>query len=139
MPYHSCRVTYDCQETGSKQTDLFRSTDCWRKEGPRYDCVLVQGWPRSSVFFARALGLFSASCHNKTHSLVILQPFIQKHRNKVNGYIELEEVSKEQYELCFIDSIIRAVHVLPPTPKNNRFVVQDLVDGDAYLRFININ
>ena len=52
IPYHLCRVTYDCQETGSKQTDLFRSTDSWQNEGPRYDCVLVQGWQKSSVFFA---------------------------------------------------------------------------------------
>jgi len=139
ITYHSCRVTYDCQVTGSKQTDIFRSTNYWRKEGPRYDCVLVQGWPRSSVFFARVLGLFSVSHHNQTHGLVILQPFIRKHRNKVTGYIELEEVSKGRYEFGFIDSIIRAVHILPPTPKNNQFVVQDLVDGDMYLRFINMN
>lgn len=138
IPYRSCRVTYDCQETGSKQTDLFRSTNCWRNEGPRHDCVLVQGWSRSSVFFAWVLGLFSVSHCDKTHGLAILQPFIRKHRNKVTGYIELEEVPKRQYELCFIDSIIRAVHILPPTSKNNRFVVQDLVDGDAYLRFINM-
>jgi hypothetical protein len=85
------------------------------------------------------LGLFSASHNDQTHSLAILQPFIRKHRNKVTGYIELEEVSKERYELCFIDSIIRAVHILPPTPKNNHFVVQDLLDGDSYLHFININ
>ena len=139
IPYHSCRVTYDCQETGSKQTDLFRSTHSWRKEGPRYDSVLVQGQQRSSVFFARVLGLFSLSHHDKTYGLAILQPFIRKHRNKVTGYIELEEVSMEWYELCFIESIIRAVHILPPTPKNHRFIVQDLVDGDAYLRFIGIN
>ena len=140
-PHHSCRATYDCQETGSKKTDLFRSTDCWRKEGSRYDCVLVQGQSRSKVFFARVLGLFSASPYHsdQTHDLAILQPFNQKHRNKVTGYIELEEISVEQYELCFINSIIRAVHILPPTSKNKRFIVQDLVDGDAYLRFISMN
>ena len=139
IPYHSCRVTYDCQETGSKQTDLFRSTDSWRGEGPRYDCVLVQGQKRSSVFFARVLALFSASYHDKTHGLAILQPFIRKRRNKITGYIELEEAPEGQYEFGFTDSIICAVHILPPTPKNNRFIVQDLLDGDAYLRFINMN
>ena len=139
IPYHSCQVTYDCQETGSKQTDLFRSTDCWWGEGPRYDYVLVQGQQRSSVFFAQVLGLFSASHCNQTHGLVILRPFIRKHRNKITGYIELEGASEGQYELGFTDSIIRAVHILPPTPTNNRFVVQDLVDGDAYLRFISMN
>jgi hypothetical protein len=137
-PYSSCRVTYDCQETGSKCTDLFRATDSWQHEGPRYDCVLIQGWPKSSVFFARVLGLFSLSLHGQTCNLAILRPFTQKHRNKVTGYIELEEISGERYEFCFVESIIRAVHILPPTSKNSRFVVQDLVDGDAYLRFISM-
>ena len=139
IPYHSCWVTYDCQETGSKQIDLFCTTSCWQGGGPRYDCVLVQGSSRSSVFFARVLGLFSVTHHDKTYSLGILQPFTQKHRNKITGHIELVEISQERYELCFVNSIIRAVHILPPTPKNNHFVVQDLVDGDAYLRFISMN
>jgi len=137
-PFSSCRVTYDCQETGSKCTDLFRVTDSWQHEGPRYDCVLIQGWPRSSVFFAQALGLFSVSLCGQTHDLAILQPFTQKQRNKVTGYIELEEVSGGRYEFCFVESIIRAVHIIPPTPQNSRFVVQDLVDSDAYLRFISM-
>lgn len=85
------------------------------------------------------LGLFSASHCDQTHGLAVLQPFNRKRRNKVTGYIELEEVSEGQYELCFTDSIIRAVHILPPTPRNSHFIVQDLVDGDAYLRFINLN
>ena len=139
IPYHSCRVAYDCQETGSKLTDFFRVTDCWQKANPRYDCVLIQGWPKSSVFFARVLGLFSVSLSNRTYGLAILQPFIRKHRNKLTGYIELEEVSEGRYEFGFIDCIIRAVHILPPTPQNNRFIVHDLVDGDSYLRFISMN
>lgn len=141
IPYRSCRVTYDCQETGSKQTDLFRSTDCWRNEGLRYDCVLVQGWPKSSVFFARVLGLFSISlhCQQQPCGIAILQPFIRKRRSKVTGYIELEEVSVERYELCFVDSIIRAVHILPSSLKGTKFFVQDLVDGDIYLRLIAMN
>ena len=137
-PFSSCRVTYDCQETGSKCTDLFRVTNSWQHEGPRYDCVLIQGWTKSSVFFARVLGLFSVPLQGQTYGLAILRPFIRKHRNKVTGYIELEEVSGGEYEFCFVESIIRAVHILPPTPKNSRFVVQDLVDGDAYLRFISM-
>ena len=138
IPYHSCQVTYDCQESGSKKTDLFRSTSCWRGEGPRYDCVLVQGWPKSSVFFARVLGLFSVSYHAQCYRLGILRPFIKKHRNKLTGFIELEE-GQGQYEFCFIDSLIRAVHIIPPTLTNKRSTVQDLVDGDAYLRFISMN
>ena len=121
----------------AKQTDLFRSTSCWRNGNPRYDYVLVQGWPRSRFFFAWVLGLFSISLYNgQPHNLAILQPFIQKHRNKITGYIELEEVSVDHYEICFVNSIIRAVHIFPPPQNSSRFILQDLVDGDIYLRFI---
>lgn len=88
--------------------------------------------------FARVLGLFSVSLCGQTHNLAVLLPFIQKPRNKVTGYIELEEVSKERYEFGFVESFIRAVHIIPPTPQNHQFVVQDLMDGDTYLRFISM-
>jgi len=138
IPFSSCRVTYDCQETGLKCTDLFWVTDSWQHEGPQYDCVLIQGWPKSSTFFARVLGLFSVLLSGQTYNLAILRPFIRKRRNKVTGYIELEEVSGGGYEYCFAESIICAVDIIPPTPNNGQFVVQDLVDGDAYLRFISM-
>jgi hypothetical protein len=83
------------------------------------------------------LSLFSVSYFEKTYSLAILQPFTRKPRNKLTGFIELEQ-AKGKYEFCFIDSIIRPVHILPPTPINKKFSVQDLVDGDSYLRFIDM-
>jgi len=36
---------YLCQETGAKLMDFFQAMDYWQKEGPQYDCVLIQGWP----------------------------------------------------------------------------------------------
>jgi len=94
---------------------------------------------QSQVFSLPRYLAYSQLLCDQTHGLAILRPFVWKHRNKVTGYIELEEVSEGRYEFCFIDSIIRAAHILPPTPTNNRFTVQDLVDGDAYIRFINMN
>ena len=68
--------------------------------------------------------------------MAIVKPFAQKPRNKITGYIELE--AKDGYfKFCFIESIIRTVHILPPTPHNYRFVVQDLTDGDIYLRLLH--
>jgi len=119
--------------------DLFRATDSWQNEGPRYDYVLVQGQSRSSVFFAQVLSLFSVSHSNHIYGLSILSPFTQKHRNKLTGFIELEEAAEGEYEFCFIDSLILTVNILPPTPTNKQSIVQDLVDGDTYLRLITMN
>jgi len=82
-------------------------------------------------------GLFSVHVDNTTFALAIVKAFTRKPRNKITGYIELEEV-EGKLEFCFIESIIRTVHILPPTPHNHRFVVQDLTDGDIYLRLSHL-
>lgn len=132
--YSSCRVSYSCQETGSPQREIFHATSRWQNHGPRYDSVIVQGQQMSSFFFAEVRGLFSICVDNTTFGVAIIKPFTRKPRNKITGYIELEEAKEGHFEFCFIESIIRTVHILPPTPHNYRFIVQDLTDGDMYLR-----
>lgn len=132
--FSSCRVSYPCQETGSLQKEIFHSTSKWQNHGPRYDSVIIQGQQRSSFFFAEVRHLFSVCVENTTFGVVIVKPFTRKPRNKITGYIELEEAKEGGLEFCFLESIIRSVHILPPTPHNHRFVVQDLTDGDIYLR-----
>ena len=132
--YSSCRVSYPCQETGSLKREIFHATSRWQNSGPRYDFVIIQGQQRSSFFFAEVHGLFSICVNNTTFGVAIVKPFTRKPRNKITGYIELEEAKDGHFEFCFIESIIRTVHILPPTPHNHRFIVQDLTDGDMYLR-----
>ena len=131
--YSSCRVSYPCQETSSQQKEIFRATSMWQGGGPQYDSVIIQGQQRSSFFFAEVNRLFSVCVNNTTFGVAIVRPFTRKPWNKITGYIELEK-QKGDFEFCFIESIIRTVHILPPTPHNNRYVVQDLTDGDIYLR-----
>jgi len=109
----------------------------WQNSGPRYDSVIIQGQQRSSFFFAEVRGLFSVCIDNTIFGVAIIKPFTRKPRNKITGYIELE-VQEGYFEFCFIESIIRTVHILPPTPHNHRFVVQDLTDGDMYLRLTHV-
>ena len=132
--YSSCRVSYSCQETGSPQREIFHVTSTWQNSGPRYDSVIIQGQQRSSLFFAEVHGLFSICIDNMTFGVAIVKPFTRKPRNKITSYIELEEAKEGYFEFCFIESIIRTVHILPPTPHNSLFVVQDLTDGDIFLR-----
>lgn len=130
--YSSCQVSYLCQETGSLQKEIFHATSMWQNKGPRYDSVMIQGQQKSSFFFAEVHGLFSVYVGNTTFGVGIVKPFTRKPRNKISGYIELE-AREHNFEFCFLESIIRTVHILPPTPHNHRFIVQDLTDGDLYL------
>lgn len=136
--YSSCRVSYLCQETGGLQKEIFHVTSTWQNRGPRYDFVIIQGQQRSSFFFAEVRSLFSVCVDNTTFGVAIVKPFTRKPRNKITGYIELEGM-EGKFEFCFIESIIRTVHILPPTPHNPRFIVQDLTDGDIYLHLSHFN
>jgi hypothetical protein len=135
--YSSCRVSYLCQETGEPQKEIFHATSTWQNSGPRYDSVIIQGQQRASFFFAEVHSLFSVSIDGITFRVAIVKPFTRKPRNKITGYIELEEPKEGTFEFCFIESIIRTVHILPPTPHNHWYVVQDLTDGDIYLRLLH--
>jgi len=42
------------------------------------------------------------------------------------------------FDLCFVESVVRVAHILPPTRYTTRSVVQDLYDGDMYLRLLHI-
>lgn len=132
--YSSCRVCYLSQETGDLQREIIHATSAWQSSGPRYDFVIIQGQQRSSLFFAQVYGFFSVCIGNSTFQVAIVKPFTRKPRNRITGYVELEETKGGCFEFCFIESIIQSVHILPPTPHNYRSVVQDLTDGDIYLR-----
>ena len=60
----------------------------------------------------------------------------KKGRNKDTGYIELDGPPEGRFDFYFLESVIRSVHILPPTTNNCRYVVQDLYDGDMYLRLL---
>ena len=136
--YSSCRVSYLCHETGGLQKEIFHVTSTWQNSGPRFDCVIIQGQQRSSFFFAQVHSLFSVCVDDTTFGVAIVKPFTRKPRNKITGYIELEAAKEGKFEFCFIESIIRTVHILPQTPHNHWYTVQDLTDGDIYLRLSHL-
>jgi len=57
-----------------------------------------------------------------------------KLRNKITGHIELSVPDSDPFQFVWLDSVIRIAHIIPPTVDNPRYAVQDLIDGDMYLR-----
>ena len=72
------------------------------------------------------------------HRLAVVRIYEQKQRNKITGHIEIVPPKDGSFDLCFVESIVRIAHILPPTHRTTRSVVQDLYDGDMYLRLHHI-
>jgi hypothetical protein len=80
--------------------------------------------------------MFSTRLSGQTFRIIIGRTYKKRGRNKVTGYIELDGAPEGSFDFYFLESVIRAVHILPPTNGNRRYVVQDLLDGDMYLRLM---
>ena len=80
--------------------------------------------------------MISVAC--EWHRLAVVRIYEQKRRNKVTGHIELVAAKDGCFNLCFIESVVRIAHILPPTSHTARSVVQDLYDSDMYLRLHHI-
>jgi hypothetical protein len=88
--------------------------------------------------FGSLCSVFTVLIADTWYHLGIAKIYRKKGRSKVTGYIELEIVPGGKYDIIFLDTIIRSAHILPPTPKNPRFIVQDLYDADSYLRLLHV-
>jgi len=110
--------------------DILRATAQWRKQGPRYDSVLINGADR--LEFAKVYGCFSVRLSSMTYRVALIHryQFIGRHRS--SEYIELQDDG--DFNFVFVDSIIRLVHILLPSTYNPNFTVQDLQSPDIHLR-----
>ena len=138
VPCHALRVTYDCQETAVKKVDLLHITASWRGSGARYDHAILQGFGPLDLIFAQACAIFMIFVAREWRRLAVVRIYERKRRNRTTGHIELVAPKDGRFDLCFVDSFIRIAHILQPTPHNPCLVVQDLYDGDMYLRLHNI-
>jgi hypothetical protein len=138
IPCHVLRVTYDCQETAVKKTDLLHVATVWRGLGARHDSAILQGSRPSELLFCQVCAIFMILIMHEWYRVAVVRVYERKRRNRTTGHIELIAPKEGSFDLCFVDSIIRIAHILPPTPHNRCSVVQDLYDGDMYLRLHHI-
>lgn len=82
--------------------------------------------------------MFTISLAEQMFRIIVARTYKKRGRNGITGYIELEGPPDGSFDFYFLDSVIRSVHILPPTNNNTRYVVQDLYDGDMYLRLIKL-
>jgi hypothetical protein len=110
--------------------DLVHASPRWRKKGPRYDCVLING--ADQLEFAKVYGCFTVHFSSVTHRVALIHRYQFVGRHQSSEYIELQDGG--DFDFVFIDTIIRSVHILPPSTYNSYFTVQDLQSPDIHLR-----
>jgi hypothetical protein len=112
--------------------DILRATPRWRKTGPRYDCALINGNSDSQLDFVKIYGLFSVRLSSMTYRIALIHHFRFVGRHPSSEYIELQDGN--DFGFIFVDTIIRALHILPPSTYNHHYTVQDLQSPDMHLR-----
>ena len=80
--------------------------------------------------------MFSLRLVGRVFRILVARTYKKRSRNKITGYIELSGPPDKCFNFYFLESVVRSVHILPPTSSSSSYIVQDLYDGDMYLRLI---
>ncbi|KIJ28337.1 hypothetical protein M422DRAFT_270406 [Sphaerobolus stellatus SS14] len=131
--YQCLYLRYRSLENWQEYQDILRCNLKFYGE-PRYDCVVIN---TERVSFARIYALFSCETPSKTrHDIALIRKFQTsswKAKTVWDGCRILEE---KQFDFVFIKYLIRGCHMVPAFEKSGKiFYLNDLVDGDAFLRF----
>lgn len=121
--------------SASLKHDYLHATPTWRKSGRRYDGALIQG--PNGYEFVQIYALYKVSIHPKVYQVALVRHYHFIGRHSSSDYIQLEDKSDTGF--IFVETIVRAVHILSPSTYNHFFTVQDLTSPDAYLRLLDLS
>ncbi|KIJ54948.1 hypothetical protein M422DRAFT_153273 [Sphaerobolus stellatus SS14] len=134
-PYQCLYLSYRSVEDWQEKRDTLRCNPDFHGK-PRYDCVVINTNP---VTFGRILALFSSygpGPAKMRHDIALirkLQPSSWKPKTEWDGSKVFEEKDVDFFLLKYF---IRGCHFIPTFDgSGKRFYLNDLVDGDAFLRF----
>jgi hypothetical protein len=117
----------------SLQMDQIRCTDTWRGQGSRYDYVLIKSHDEELIY-AQVMGLFRIKVGDNTHDIGLISELKRPARHHTSNFIHASP--PEDFRFVFTATFVRSILVHPPGSSNLRtkFVVNDLLDSDMYLR-----
>lgn len=116
--------------------DILHVAPQWRHQGARYDYIAMQGARAGHILFAQVYAMFTLRFCGSELPIALVRIFRSIGRNKLTNYPELKDMGNVDF--IFLDAIVRAAHVIPPTTDNPHFTVQDLADSDMYLRLLSL-
>lgn len=133
--YLCVRVKYICLMSGKEITEYIRARPNWRRQGPRYDCAIING--SVQLEFVKILAYFKLPSATDSCEIALVCCFKYKGWHRHSGYIQL--TVEDKTDIILVDTIIKSVHITSPSTYNLYFTVQDLQQPDVYLRLITLN
>ena len=126
------RIHYVSLEDHTDKTDIIRVTADWRGDGYRYDFVLIN-LDHHTLSCAQVHLLLYIETPAGTLQLALLRILKSLSRNASTRFIHASESTDYRFVTtqCFVRSAF--VH-LPAPPSYTRYIVNDLIDPDVYLR-----
>jgi len=132
IPYQCLYLQYRSLEDWREKRDILRCNPRFYG-APRYDCVVINTSP---ISFARLQGLFTCRDLDKKECTVALVSLFQPSTWKPRTNWDWCRVFEERgYSFVLLDYLVRGCHMIPVFDNPGIFFLNDLVDGDAFIRF----
>ncbi|KAJ7783949.1 hypothetical protein DFH07DRAFT_764319 [Mycena maculata] len=136
-PFQFLKVHYESMSTWTSTADYLRCNPKFHGH-PRYDCVLIET-PQQPIF-AQIISLFSCVVEGKSHPFALVQPLDAptgplKRKDKLLRFHRVRTKPRKSSEFISVHSIIRGAVLVPDFDKEGEFIVFDVLDTDAFLRY----
>ncbi|TRM55788.1 hypothetical protein BD626DRAFT_576598 [Schizophyllum amplum] len=127
--FRCLHVRFICMMSSQLRVDTIRTNSNWQKQGPRHDCVLIKVGEQEYEF-GQVYAFVELTVRTQKLEVAYVRRFKTRGRHPASRYIELE---KGGVDMIPVDSIERAVELIPPSSNNKYLTVEDL-EPDMYLR-----
>ncbi|KAG8820415.1 hypothetical protein FRC19_008882 [Serendipita sp. 401] len=130
--YKKADIEYVSLENFHPQRDIIRVNPNWRRQGPRYDYILINR-DHQSVSCVQVLALFKVLIRHSVIPIVLVRPVKVRPRSVRHGFYSCTPTDG----IVFVPpgSIIRSAYVQSHTiSKENKLFINDAVDSDMFLR-----
>ncbi|KAF8582945.1 hypothetical protein K439DRAFT_1349884, partial [Ramaria rubella] len=131
--YQCIYLNYRSLEDWTVKQDILRCNLCFYGR-ERYDCVVINTEPMTSGRLQYVFSCEDSSGKRSDLALIrILHPSAWIPATKWEGCTVVEE---KNYRFVMLKYLLRGCHMIPTFEKKvGRYYLNDLVDGDAFLRF----
>ncbi|KAF8582421.1 hypothetical protein K439DRAFT_156885 [Ramaria rubella] len=120
-------------EDWTVKQDILRCNPCFHGN-ERYDCVVINTEP---LTFGRLQYVFSCQDNKgRTCDLALIRIFQLSNWSPVTKWEGCRVLEEKNYRFVMLKYLLRGCHMIPTFEKKvGRYYLNDLVDGDAFLRF----